>query len=679
MSTSFTLNPFVRLDTGGIVTVIVNKSEMGQGVYTSFPMLIAEELGCEVEAMRVEPAPVEPVYSHTLFPMQLTGGSTSILSEWKRMLEAGAQAREMLIAAAAGIWGIDATSCRVEKGKVFDSNGRALTFGELAEKASSMPQHQNIGLKDPSSFTVVGTPRLRLDSPDKVNGKAIFGIDATVPGMLTCVIARPPYFGGKLKSFKAEKALGMPGVKGVFQVPSGVAVAADTFWAANLAKRALECEWDEGPLGKLSSVEMREEYRNLARTQGMIAKKQGDPEKAFSANVRKITAEYGVPYLAHAPMEPLSCLVDLGADTCDIWVATQFQSNDREAAARVAGLDPQRVRIHTTLLGGGFGRKANPQSDFVVEAVHVAKAVGKPVKVMWTREDDTKGGYYRPMAHHRVSAALDDTGVPTAWQQTLAVQSIMKGTPFAAFMEKGGIDETSVEGVSDLPYAIPNILVDLHTVEKGPPVLWWRSVGHSQNAFVVESFIDELAHASGKDPHLFRSSLLGDSPRHKGVLDLAASKAGWSTPLPEGRARGIAVHSSFQSFVAHVVEVSVAPDGQVHVHRVVCAIDCGRVVNPLTIEAQMEGAITMGLSAALYGEITFKDGRVEQGNFTDYPILRINEMPVVEVYIVPSVDDPGGVGEPGLPPLAPAVTNAVFALTGKRIRELPIRKEELKA
>ncbi len=618
------------------------------------------------------------IYNHTIFPFQVTGGSTSVYSEWGRMLEAGARAREKLIAAAAKAWKVERTSCHAEKGRVVHESGKTMTYGELAQDASTMAEPGEIRLKDPSAFTIVGKPRRRLDSRDKVDGKTIFGIDGAVPGMLTCVIARSPVFGGKVRSFNADKARGMPGVREVVQVESGVAVVADTFWSANLARRTIECTWDEGPLGRLSTVEMQKQYRDLAQTPGAIARKEGDPEKALVDGATRVSAEYMLPYLAHAPMEPLNCLVDLRADGCDIWVGTQFQSVDRDAAARVAGLDPERVNIHTTFLGGGFGRRANPQSDFVAEAVQVAKAVGKPVKVVWTREDDTKGGYYRPMMHHRLSAALDPAGAPVAWHQTIVGQSIIKGSPFEALMMQSDIDETSVEGAKDLHYEIPNIQIDLHTVQAGPPVLWWRSVGHSQTAFAVESFVDEIAHAAGIDPYKFRHDLLGRTPRLMGVLDLAASKAGWGTPFQEGRGRGIAVHKSFESFIAHVAEVSVGPDGQVRVHRVVCAIDCGRIVNPRTIEAQMEGAIAMGLSAALYGEITLKEGRVEQGNFTDYPILHINEMPIVEVHIVSSRESPGGVGEPGLPPVAPAVTNAIFALTGKRIRQLPIRKEELK-
>jgi isoquinoline 1-oxidoreductase beta subunit len=678
MSDSFALNPFVSIAADGTVIVTVNKSEMGQGVYTSLPMLVAEELGCELEGIRVEPAPVDPVYNHTMFPFQVTGGSTSVSSEWIRMRRAGAEAREKLIAVAAAAWNVDRSACRAEDGAVIGPGNERIGYGQLAREAASMPVPGDISLKDPSVFTVVGTARRRLDSPEKVNGRAIFGIDAAIPGMLTSVIARPPIFGAKAKSYNAEKALAVPGVREVVSTESGVAVVADAFWPANLGRRALQVEWDQGPLPHLSTAEMREDYAARARTPGIVARKTGEAEASFAGALTHVEAEYEIPYLAHAPMEPLNCLVDLRDGQCEIWTGTQFQTVDREAAARVAGLDAEKVRIHTTLLGGGFGRRANPQSDFVVEAVQVAKAVGKPVKVIWTREDDIKGGYYRPMAYHLMKAALDPAGNLVAWKHTLVSQSIMKKSPFEELMINDAIDETSVEGAKDLPYDIPHVLVDLHTTEVPVPVQWWRSVGHSHTAFAVETFMDEVAHRAGRDPYEFRRTLLASDPRRRGVLDLAAEKAGWGRVLPEGRAQGIAVHGSFGSFVAQVAEVSVDPDGRVRVHRVVCAIDCGMIVNPLTIEAQMEGAIVMGLSAALYGEITLKDGRVEQGNFTDYPILRIDEMPVVDVHIVPSKDAPGGTGEPGVPPVAPALSNAVFAATGKRVRRLPIRREELK-
>ena len=676
-ATPFALNAFIAIGSDDVVTLIVNKSEMGQGVYTSLPMLIAEELECDWSKVRVESAPVGSVYNHTAFGLQMTGGSTSVSSEWERLRKAGAVVREMLVTAAADTWKVERESCRAEKGRVIHESGQALTYGQLAAKAATMDPPKEVDLKEPSAFKVIGKPMHRLDNWEKVTGTALFGLDATTPGMLTAVVARAPVFGGKVKSFNAEKAKAVPGVQGVIPVEAGIAVVATNFWSANLGRRALEVLWDEGPLAKLSTAGMREEYASLARTPGTVARKEGGPEAAFAKAAKQIHAEYEVPYLAHAMMEPLNCLVDLRPHSCEIWTGTQFQTADRDAAARVAGLKTEEVTLHTTYLGGGFGRRANPQSDFVVEAVQVAKAVRKPVKVVWTREDDIKGGYYRPMWYDRITAGLDSKNNLIAWQHTIVGQSILKGSPFEEGLTTDGIDGTSVEGAEDIPYEIPSVLVDLHSPTIGVPVQWWRSVGHSHTAFVVESFIDEVAHKAGQDPFEFRRKLLAGHPRHRNVLELAAQKAGWGTPLPSGRARGIALHESFGSFVAQVAEVSLDPPGKVRVHRVVCAVDCGRVVNPNTVEAQMESGIVYGLSAALYGAITFKDGRVEQRNFNDYPVLRMNEMPNVEVYIMPSQEQPGGVGEPGVPPIAPAVTNALFAITGKRIRRLPIRSEDL--
>ncbi len=674
----FVLNAFIGIGTDDVVTILVNKSEMGQGVYTSLPMLIGEELECDWSKVRVEAAPVDSIYNHTVFGIQMTGGSTSVSSEWERMRKIGAIAREMLVAAAAGTWKVERTSCRAEKGRVTHPSGKMLTYGQLAQKAATMPVPQEVALKNPSAFKIIGRPIRRLDTPEKVNGKALFGLDATTPGMLTAVVARPPVFGGKVKSFDAEKAKAVPGVKEVIQIESGVAVVATNFWSANLGRRALEVVWDEGPLAKLSTATMREEYANLAKTPGSVARREGGPEAALTTTAKQIEAEYEVPYLAHAMMEPLNCLVDLRAHNCEIWTGTQFQTVDRDAAARVAGLKTDEVSLHTTFLGGGFGRRANPQSDFVVEAVQVAQVIKKPVKVIWTREDDIKGGYYRPMWYDRIAAGLDSNENLIAWQLTIVGQSILKGSPFEESFTRDGIDPTSVEGAEDIPYEIPNVLVDLHSPAPGVPVQWWRSVGHSHTAFVVESFMDEVAHKANRDPFEFRRKLLARHPRHKGVLELAAQKADWGKPLPSGRARGIALHESFGSFVAQVAEVSVDPAGKVRVHRVVCAIDCGRVVNPDTVAAQMESGIVFGLSAALHGAITFQNGRVDQRNFNDYPVLRMDEMPEVEVHIMPSQEQAGGVGEPGVPPVAPAVTNAIFALTGKRIRRLPIKAEELK-
>ncbi len=678
----FAMNPYIRIGTDGRVVIIINKSEMGQGVYTSLPMLVAEELEVDWSKIGIEAAPVGPEYYHAQWGViQGTGGSTSVLSEWDRLRKAGAEARTMLVQAAAGIWKVDPRSCRADQGSVAHGlTQRRLSYGELVEKASRMKPPQDVSLKQPGEFRVIGKPINRLDTPEKTSGEAVFGIDVKIPEMLTAVIARPPVFGGRVKRFNTEKAKAVHGVKEVVQVDSGVAVIGDDFWSAKLGREAVEITWDKDVDANLSTEAMREQYKNLAKNPGVVTRREGDSEEALRKATRKISAEYEVPYLAHAPMETLNCAVDLRADRCDIWTGTQFQSADRDAAARITGLKPEQVRIHTAFLGGGFGRRANPQSDFVSEAVRVAKALKKPVKVVWTREDDIQGGYYRPFWYDRIAAGLDAKNNPVAWKHTIVGQSIIVGSPFeGAMLDEHGVDATSVEGAADIPYAIPNILVDLHSPKVGVPVQWWRSVGHSHTAFVVESFIDELAHAAGKDPFEFRRSLLAKHPRRKAVLELAAQRADWMKPPEKGMGRGIAVHESFGSIVAQVAEVSVNPAGRVRVHKVVCAVDCGKVVNPEVVKAQMESGIVFGLSAALHGAITFKEGRVEQSNFNDYPILRMYEMPVVEVFITPSQEPLGGVGEPGVPPIAPAVGNAIFAATGKRIRRLPIPAEELRA
>jgi isoquinoline 1-oxidoreductase beta subunit len=669
----FAPNAFVRIGTDESVTVIVNKSEMGQGVYTSLPMLLAEELEADWSKIKVESAPVDAAYNHPSFGIQMTGGSTSTASEWERFRKAGATARVMLITAAAQNWRVDPQSCHAEKGYVIHSaSGKRASFGSLADAASKIEPPKDVTLKDPSAFKLIGKATRRLDTPGKVNGTAQFGLDVKIPGMLTAVIARSPVFGGKVASFSGDAAKAVAGVRNVMQVPSGVAVIADGFWPAKLGRDKLEIKWDEGPNANLSTAGMREQYADLAKKPGAVARKVGDPAKALAGATKTITAEYEVPYLAHAMMEPLNCVVDLRADHCEIWTGTQFQTVDRMAAAAVAGLKPEQVQIHTTLLGGGFGRRANPASDFIVEAVQVAKTLKAPVKVVWTREDDIRGGWYRPMWYDRMMAGIDVLGSPIAWTHTIVGQSIMEGTPFAAFGIQNGIDGTSVEGAADLLYGIPNLQVDLHTPKIGVPVMWWRSVGHSHNGFAVEAFFDEVAHAAGKDPVELRRTLLANQPRMRGVLDLVAEKANWGKPLPAGQGRGIATHFSFDSYVAQVAEVSVDKNGAVRVHRVVCAVDCGRVVNPDSVKAQMEGGIIFGLTAALKDEITLDRGRVQQRNFHDYPMLRINEAPEIAVYIVPSTENPTGVGEPGVPPVAPAVANAIFAATGKRVRKLPI-------
>ena len=674
----FAPNAFVRIAADESVTVIANHSEMGQGIYTSLPMLLNEELEADWSKITVEPAPVDAAYNHTVFGLQMTGGSTTTPSEWERFRRMGAMARVMLVEAAAQKWGVAAASCRVEKGVVIHAeSGKKATYGSLADAASQLKPPANVPLKDPKQFTLIGKPVRRLDTPSKVNGTAQFGLDVRLPGMVYAVVARPPVFGGKAVSVDAAETLRIPGVRAVEQVPSGVTVVAEKFWAAKVGRDKLKITWDDGENAALSTTKMREEFSKLSTTPGAIARKAGDPAAALATAAKTITAEYDVPYLAHAMMEPLNCVVDLRPDSCEIWTGTQFETVDRLNAAKVAGLPPEKVQIHTTLLGGGFGRRANPASDFVVEAMHVAKVAKAPVKVVWTREDDLAGGWYRPMWHDRFAAGLDADGNPIAWTHTIVGQSITQGTPFAAYTIKDGVDSTSVEGAADILYGIPNLQVDLHSPKIGVPVQWWRSVGHSHTGFSVEGFFDEVAHAGGKDPFELRRKLLANQPRMLAVLELAAEKAGWDKPLAKGRGRGIATHFSFDSYVAQVVEASVEKDGTVRVHRVVCAVDCGRAINPDVVKAQMEGGIIFGLTAALKTEITLEQGRVQQTNFHDYPMLRMFESPDIEVHIVPSEANPTGVGEPGVPPVASALANAIFAATGKRVRRLPIQTSEL--
>jgi len=672
----FAPNAWIRVGADDTVTIMLDKSEMGQGVMTALPMLVAEELEVDWARVRVETAPADKAYTNPLLGMQGTGGSTSVRSSWERLRKAGATARELLVSAAAQTWGVKEETCRAEQGAVLHAaSGRRFRYGALADKAATLPVPAEAFLKDPKDFKIIGKSLPRLDCADKVNGVAVFGTDVKIPAMLTAMVARCPVFGGKVRSFDATRALSVKGVHKVLQIGSGIAVVADGSWAAQQGLAALSIQWDEGPNAGLDTAAISKTFAELAQKPGVTAKNRGDAAKALQGASKRIEAVYEVPFLAHATMEPMNCTADVRKDSCDVWVPTQGQTSAQRAAAKITGLPPEAIKVHTTFLGGGFGRRMEP--DFVAEAVEISKAAGVPVQLLWSREDDMRHDFYRPATYNRFSASLGKHGMPVAWTHRIVGPSIMARV-FSG-MVKGGIDPTSVEGAANLPYAIPNLHVDYVMHDTGIPVGFWRSVGSSQNAFVTECFLDELAAASGKDPYQFRRELLRDSPRHKGVLELAAATAGWSRPPAKGISRGIAVHESFGSYVAQVADVSVSKDGHIKVHRVVCAVDCGMVVNPDIIKAQMESAIVFGLTAALKGEITIKNGRVEQSNFHDYPLLRMDEMPEIVVAIVPSQENPGGVGEPGTPPIAPAIANAVFKATGKRLRRLPLHPEDLRS
>ncbi|MGD8309535.1 MAG: xanthine dehydrogenase family protein molybdopterin-binding subunit [Chromatiales bacterium] len=672
----FAPNAFVRIGTDDRVTVIAKHLEMGQGTYTGLATLVAEELDAAWEQVHVEGAPADVKrYNNLLWgEMQGTGGSTAIANSFTQMRKAGATAREMLVRAAAREWGVEPGAVTVEKGWVrHDSSGRKTGFGALAELAAAEEVPEDVFLKDPEDFTLIGKGVPRKDSPEKINGSAVFTQDVKLDGMLTAVVAHPPRFGAKVASFDAAPARRIRGVVDVVRIPTGVAVVAKDFWSASQGRDRLKVEWDESEAFKLGSGEIMDEYRELAGKPGAAARNDGDAAKALEGAAKVVEADYEFPYLAHAAMEPMNCVVRLREGGCEIWNGEQFQTPDQRAVAELLGIEPERVKLHMLYAGGSFGRRANPHSDYVLEAVNIARAIdGKaPVKLVWTREDDMRAGWYRPMYFHRVRAGLDGDGRPVAWHHRIVGQSIMAGTPMAGMIQDG-VDPTSVEGVQNLPYTIPNIHVDLHSPEMGVPVQWWRSVGSTHTAFAVETFVDQLAAAAGKDPVAFRRDLLGDHPRWLGVLELAADKGGWGEPLPEGRGRGIAVHEAFNTFVAQVAEVSVKPGGRFTVDRVVVAVDCGIPVNPDVIHAQMEGGVGFGLAAALVSRITLDKGRVEQGNFDDYEVLRIGQMPEVEVHIVPSTAQPTGVGEPAVPVIAPAVANALTAATGKRFHALPL-------
>jgi isoquinoline 1-oxidoreductase beta subunit len=675
----FAPNAFLRITPDGAVTVIAKHVEMGQGAYTGIATIVAEELDADWSNVRVESAPADAKrYANLAFgTMQGTGGSSAMSNSWQQLREAGGKARAMLVSAAAARWKVPAGELTTANGVVTHAKtGRTAAYGTLVADASKLPVPDKVTLKQPADFKLIGHRIPRVDGSAKSNGTAHFTLDTTFPGMRVALLQRPPRFGATVKSFDATAAKAVPGVVAVVQVPHGVAVVANGFWAAKQGRDALKIDWDETHAEKRGSDELMREYRQLAEKPGASARKDGDADAAIAGAARKISATYEFPYLAHAPMEPLDAVVKLTANSCEIWAGDQFQTVDQGNAAKVAGLKPEQVQIHTLYAGGSFGRRANAWSDYVVEAVSIAKALGadgKPVKLQWTREDDIQGGFYRPMYFHKLDAGLTADGRLVGWRHRIVGQSILAGTPFEAFMVKNGIDATSVEGAANLPYAVPNVSVELTTTKVGLPVLWWRVVGSSHTAYAVEAFIDEAAHAAAKDPYLFRRDLLAKEPRMRAVLELAAQKAGWdpAKPLPKGRGRGIAVAEAFKSFVAQVAEVSVDADGKVKVERVVCAVDCGIAINPDIVAAQMEGGIGFGLGAALHSAITLKDGQVEQRNFDGYHVLRMAEMPKVEVHIVPSAEAPTGVGEPGVAPIGPAVANAIFAATGKRHYVLP--------
>lgn len=648
----FSPNSWIHLAPDDSVTLMFASSEMGQGSMTAIPMLLAEELEVNWAKVKVAPAPVHPDFNNPISGRQQTGGSTAVRGYWQVLREVGAATRELLVAAAAQTWGVAARECHARNGEVMHAgSGRRLRYGALLERAAKLTPPSNPRLKDPKDFRLIGTSPARLDAPAKVNGSAIFGHDVRVPGMLTAVVARCPVFGGKAKGYDSAAARKVPGVRHVVAISSGVAVVADNFWAAQRGRAALEVRWDYGPRTHLDSAGIEAQLRAALARPGKVEREAGDVDRALAAGGRIIEALYETPYVAHACMEPMNCTAHVRKDGCEVWVPTQAQTGAQATAAEVSGLPRSAVRIHTTYLGGGFGRRL--QQDFVAEAVELSKALGVPVQVLWTREDDMQHDFYRPANAVQLRALLDAHGRPTAWWQRLA------GPRHAL----GGVD---------VPYAIPHLRIERVEEDPGVPAGPWRSVGASQNAFPVECFIDELAHAARQDPLALRLQLLANAPRHRAALELAARKAGWGGRLPAGQGRGLAVYHSFAGWVAHVAEVSVVK-GVIRVQRVVSAVDCGIAVHPDGVRAQTESSIVLGLTAALKGPITLKAGRVAQGNFNDYPLLRIDEMPKVEVHLVPSREPPGGVGEPGLPPLAPAVANAVFAATGQRLRRLPLR------
>ena len=672
-------NAFLHIAPDNTVTVQVNRLEFGQGVQTALPMLIAEDLDADWSQMRGALAPAGDQYKDPAFGIQMTGGSGSIAHSFNQYREIGAKARAMLIAAAAEQWKVAPDQVKTSKGMLLGPAGQKATYGAMADAAMKQPVPASVKLKDAKDFRIIGKPVKRLDAKLKSSGKQQFGMDFKAPNSKVAVVARPPVFGAKVARFDASKAKAIKGVIEVLQVNtdrggSGVAVVADGYWQAKQGRDALEIEWDTSGVEKISSDKQLAEYKALAAKLGLPVK-QADTSRLAGA-AKKITAVYEFPYLAHAPMEPLNCVVDLRADACTVWAGSQFQTIDQGAIAATAGLKPEQVTLNTMMAGGGFGRRAVPTSDYLVEAVNIAKAwkaAGKtdPVKVIWSREDDIRGGYYRPSHVHRAELGFDDKGNLLAWDHVIVGQSIVSGTPFEGMMVKNGVDATMVEGMGE-PYEVPMNLT-AHTVKGNVPVLWWRSVGSTHTAFVMETLIDEAAHAAKMDPVAYRKKMIGEKhTRHHAALELAVAKSGYGKkPLPKGQAWGVAMHESFNTVIAYVVTASVK-DGVPKLHKVTAGVHCNQPVNPLTIEAQIQGAALMGLGMTLPGAaITLKDGVVEQQNFSDYTVARMPDMPVIDVHIVPSNDPPTGMGEPGLPPLAPAFANAIFQLTGKRLRKLP--------
>ena len=657
-------NAYIHIGTDESVTFLIPKGEMGQGPTTACSQLLAEELECDWTKVRMEIAPVDPAsYGH-----QTTVGSQAIRTTWEPLRRAGAEAREMLIQAAAQQWNVDRARCRAENGFVINSATNArLSYGSLAATAARLPVPANVTLKDPKDFHVIGKPVKRLDTRDKVTGRAKFGIDARPEGVLYAVVERCPVFGGKVGSFDATKAKAVPGVKDVIPLAHGVAVVAESTWSAIEGRKALTVQWNEGAGASVSSAGLRQMFANRAKEKGAVARKEGDAETGLAKAATKIEAVYEVPFLSHTPMEPMNCTVHARPDGAEVWASTQSPTTSRKVVADTLGLPPEKVAFHTMYCGGGFGRRGEGELDWVEEAAEIAKHFTVPVKVTYTREDDTQHDYYRPASYVELAGGLDTEGWPVALSARIACPSF-------GFL-RDGVDFTAVVGLSDLSYQIPDMLVDYRVAETIVPVSYWRAPGVNQNTFFAESFVDELAAAGGKDPVEVRRRLLAKTPRMLNVLNLAAEKAGWGKP-PAGRFQGVAVGNGAGAFVAQIAEISINR-GRVRVHRVVCAFDCGQVINPAILRQQIEGGIVYGLSAALKGEITLERGRVQQGNFDTYDVMRIHEMPQIDVYIVPSRERPSGAGEATNPQVIPAVTNAIFAATRKRIRKLPIRAADL--